>query len=729
MLERKPRVGLDFETFSKTNLKTQGMYKYMADSDFKPLIASLAFEDGTKYTYDFVFDCVRVYDGLASEGETVEAFERYLRHRDDWTIVAHNADFERGVLEHMFPGFDPFRVRDSAVAARALGAEGKLEVASRQLSVTNKLEVGLRLIMKFSVPNDTYPDGPTPELIEANDDMEDWLLFVEYCEDDALAGLEIDTRFIEFSDKYHPGLDLQEQANEHPTHVMNNYGWHMDMAHVQKMRQRWWVNGIIAQKMFVTEQDEQLNFNSHPQMKAFTKARGYPVKSLDKYNLPVHITKVKEKIALLDAPNNGPELQRTVRQLKEVLFMLETKAEIGGSMLSKLPKILDLTSDDDRLRGQYVHLGAGQTFRTASRGVQLQNIAKLNGNIKDITTLGDLEVEWSNTDMASQIRQLFNSTYEDGQNITGDFSAIESRMLAYMAGEEWKLQAYRDGLDVYKVLVTKYIGIDYEDVTEQLRPRGKYSELSCGYQASGKAVKDFMFRLGFDTSIEDALQNVTDWRGANTHIVDLWYTFDNVLKSAVRHNKVQEEKIGYDLSIRVTPFVEESIQQIHAGALSVVVQILNDGEPMVTRVVHGCYFFGSGRKQSLCYYKPVDTLTSSGVLWSPDYAHKELKAANGKPLRVKYSIYGGKLAGILTQSMARELFFDSMRRLMIMLEPYDNANLMGQFHDEINVDWFPREGGLTLEEAKDLMKQAMSFTELRDFPLAVDVKSDYRYTK
>src|SRR5690606_606377 len=150
----------------------------------------------------------------------------------------------------------------------------------------------------------------------------------------------------------------------------------------------------------------------------------------------------------------------------------------------------------------------------------------LGEEIRDMDTIFDFSVEWTNTDMAEQLRQVFKSRHPKGQIIVGDFSAVESRALAYCAGEEWKLEAYRKGQDVYCALVTRfkdYSHLTYEQLADRsgeyrdkLRPRGKYSEVSWGCQASGLAVQDFMFRLGFTVSQDEGAQNVTDWRGANT---------------------------------------------------------------------------------------------------------------------------------------------------------------------------------------------------------------------
>ena len=356
----------------------------------------------------------------------------------------------------------------------------------------------------------------------------------------------------------------------------------------------------------------------------------------------------------------------------------------------------------------------------------MQNIKKLDGNIRDVETLYDFNTHWSNGDMAGQLRQVFKSRHPEGEIIVGDFAGVESRGLAYCAGEEWKLQVFRDGRDVYKELFVRFTGgkVKYEEVTPEQRPRGKYSELSCGYQASGSAVQDFMFRLGFVISLEEAAQNVVDWRGACPAIVDYWADLDTLIKDTVATFSVQEFKGAYGLVYRATPFELASMSAQHPGSVSVAVQIIRpNGKPMVTRFVHGLYFKGN----KLCYYKPEDSLR--GDLWKPTYKHPKLKDDNGNPLEVYYSIYGGKLAGILTQSMCREMFFESLEALGDALRPCPNALIVGQFHDEIGVDWRPAEDGWSRDEVIAAMEQAMTTCSLDGFPLDAEIKSSHRYIK
>ena len=739
-------IGLDYETYSDVELggkQARGLPNYIASPNFRVLCASLSV-DGVEWTYDFVFDCFRkqgiepqYYD--AYDGGIKDQFETFLYGdvSDNDIIIAHNASFERAVTSWLYPDFDPYRIQDSAVDASIVGAERKLEVASRQLTGTAKLESGADLIQLFCVPNNSYPEGPTAELIEANGHMDKWLEFIHYCEVDAKAGLEIRKVAREITERFHPGLIDLEQHRENATWDMNQAGWGVDEELVEKFRQRSWANGIIAERAFQVEDEYgnpvEINFNSHQQLRKFCEARGVKYKSLDKYHLPGVLKRVRTRIDKLEAEmgdGDYPTMRREVGRLKEVEMLLETKAEIGGSTLTKLPVIQRLISEDGLLRDQYMHVGAGQTFRTTGRGVQMQNIKKLDGEIRDTDTAYDFQTHWSNGDMAGQLRQVFRSRHPDGEIIVGDFAGVESRGLAYEAGEEWKLDVFRKGRDVYKELVTRFIpGLAYEDVTSELRPRGKYSELSCGYQASGKAVQDFMFRLGFSISIEDATQNVNDWRNACPAIVDYWHLLDDLLKDSVMSGMSLSAPIGNGLSVKISPFSLPSIQDVQAGAMSLCMQILANGKPLVTRFVHGAHFRGN----KLCYYKPAKNLGPKGLWLVVDETRSAKKSAElGREVEVHYGIYGGKLAGIFTQSLCRELFFDSLMNLRDLLKQHGvtNAVICGQFHDEINVDWWPEEVGHTKEFVVNLMKEAMTNVKvLKTFPLDVEVKSAYRYIK
>ena len=719
--------GIDFETFSKTNLPERGKRNYMDDPSFRAILVSVAPMKGLKpynaLRFELLYD-----DGLAG-------FEEFIRYVKDEkvTLIAQNAGFERGVLMRMglMDRWDEINIVDSAVMARLLGAGSKLEVASRQLTDTPKLEAGKSLIMKFCVPHEGY-DEPSFEYIEEH--AEDWALFGDYCDVDAIGGREIVDNGIEIlRDLGIEGLWNQECRFEKITAQMNETGWGVDREAVKWMLKRSWANSEIAKSIFIQDVGKELNFNSPIQLKKFCTDRGVKVSSLDKYHAPA---KLQEVLEALEDPKLSEERRQ---QLSEVRTMLEIKLEIGGTSLSKLPVIDKTTREaDDRLYDQYMHVGAGQTFRTTGVGVQMQNITRLKGELRDLETLEDYSVEWTNTDMINQLRQVFRSQHPEGELIVGDFKAVESRGLAFLAGEEWKLDAYREGMDIYKMLVTKYDDVAYEDVTSEMRPKGKYTELSCGYQASAKAVKEFMFRLGFNISLEEAQEWVPNWRNANPKIVELWGTLDEALREAIATRTNAKRTLGNGLTLEITPFTLPSVSKVAPGSVSLCIKIYlpTAGEPFVVRFIHGAEMFVGGK--GISYHKPAETVREDGlwgkISWSrinKTATQKANQGNRGKRKIVLNTIYGGKLAGILTQSFCREMFFGSAVTLVDKIKPYPNVKLVGQFHDELNVEWVPSEepNALELDQAIYIVEEAMSKTTVPGFPLAADVKSAYRYIK
>ena len=190
-------------------------------------------------------------------------------------------------------------------------------------------------------------------------------------------------------------------------------------------------------------------------------------------------------------------------------------------------------------------------------------------------------------------------------------------------------------------------------------------------------------------------------------------------------NAAIEIPLANGLKLRFVPFTPpQSLATQHPGAVSIKMELWVEGgtDFVLERVFHGCYIRGD----DVCFYKPSDRKT--GDLWRNHYRDPK----TGKT--VFYKLYGGKITGILVQSMCRELFFDAMRNLFQELEGITNARPIGQFHDELVVSWTPRKKPSTevsLEFAKELMVRAMSTVRLSfaGFPLFADIKDDYRYTK
>jgi hypothetical protein len=298
---------------------------------------------------------------------------------------------------------------------------------------------------------------------------------------------------------------------------------------------------------------------------------------------------------------------------------------------------------------------------------------------------------------------------------------VESRGLAWQAGEDWKLDAYFAGKDLYKVQAGRIFGKHEAHVTKAERQVGKVGELSCGYGAGAEAVHDFAAKMGVKLNEVESAKLVRDWRSANPQIVEYWRLLDEALHDAVEERVSSHVALqhGYYLRILPRPAPESLRSQVkNPDLISLEIRMVQeDNFTLFSRVIHGANI----KRQSIQYWKPSERKT--GDLWVDTWMNPKTKQPQ------QYTVYGGKLAGLLTQSLCRELFFTSLRDVHHWTGHVDNVRLVGQFHDEIVLEWEPLPGGVTLEWAKNMLKMSMTHTDLPGFPLAAEIKHDYRYTK
>lgn len=705
MFDKSELVGLDFETYSAVDLFKHGLHRYMKDSTFTPLIGAGAERrkaGGNAYTNMW----------FAEEKDV--ALNDLIHLIKDRQICAHNAGFEEAVLNQLDIKTTSSQFIDSAMVARAAGAGGRLEAAAAQLLHTDKMEAGKNLIQLFSIPSKQQREDGDLEF-DTNLPVKcpaEWSTFMDYCELDAVLSLSLVEKHA-FDNQLMSRAELENAAI---TMEMNNTGWHVDVAAVEEMQRRYHENKDQALANFRQAYEaDDLNLNSLPQLKKWCAARGIRASSFDEKHVAALIKRINKRlISHVDGAQPLDLVKYT--DYCAVLSLLETKQTLGGSSLKKLQVILDTVGDDGKLRDQYIHIGAGQSWRTTGRSVQMQNLKRLADPL-NMENLHDDESEWTNDDLAANLRQVFTSSHPDGFLIVGDFSSVESRGLAWLAGAEWKLRAYRAGKDMYKVLAAEIYATPYDTITKTQRTTGKVGELSCGYGAGGGAVESFAQGMGVDMTEGEANQLVSNWRGVNPEIVQLWEILDNALASVMEGNIVHGSVLsnGYILEIKEgdTPF---SLKEQHPAARTLEM-VLRDKKQniFVRRFFHGCYMRG----RNVCYYKPSQL--KGGPLWSDKFTDPKTKQQK------YYSIYGGKLTGILTQSFCREIFFDSLRTVNAWAKASTNVKVIGQFHDEIVLDWVP--GDLTLEGVKSALNSMMSATSHNGFPLTADIKHDYRYTK
>lgn len=683
-------IGLDFETYCELDLKKVGLDNYVSHPSFQVLLAA-TMDDEPASQPTCSYNLLPDYYARRSD---LTKLKNTLQHR---SICAHNSGFEAACLRFLFPGEDlGIFWADTAMMSRMAGGSSSLEKAAKQfLDHDVKMPEGKRLIKKFC----TGPECP-----KASDVLgtADWSTFVTYCIQDARLTLVLHNTLVKGMNKCNV-----EFHNQRITDNMNVTGWHVDLESVNWMLEVSQINKDQALEEFHEkyQPDRSLNVNSLKQLKEWCAARGVRATSFAEDAVATMLAAVDRRIA---AKGLTPELE-------QVAALLQLKQILGGSSLSKLPKILDLTGPDGRLRHQYMHAGAGQTGRTSGTGVQMQNLKRLDQvlDLDDKYNLGFPD----NETLAGNVRQLFTAEHPYGALIVGDFSSVESRGLAYLAGEEWKLAEYRKGRDMYKVLAAKNYGIDYEQVNYDQRRFGKVGELSCGYGAGASAVQSFADGMGVKLTLDEAQKVVNDWRNTNPKIVQFWKDLDAALQ-AMPSTTILDIGCGhYTLQISFQPALD-SIQALHPGAQDARVTLTSkSGKAYMTRIFRGVYRKG----RQLVYHKPSSAM--SGPVWKDNFVDPKTKRSK------HYTIYGGKLAGILTQSFCREIFFDSLWRANILVNENPGLKLVGQFHDEIVVEYNPDGAQRDISEIVQLLKQAMEWTEVPNFPLAAEINYSHRYIK
>lgn len=721
MQRKKNLIGLDFETYSSTDIRN-GLDRYMGDPFFQPLIASTVHLEGNSIVTHKYF--------LAGSGphERAEA-SRLFETLDKRTICAHNAGFEMRVLQHMGLDLPAEQFVDTAFLARCNGVSGRLEAAAPQLLNLEKLEVGRHLIQLFCVPSkEQVATGRlafNPDLIVEH--ASDWSDFSDYCEMDARLSFDIAMTCLFGASSLF--MSDNELLNAAITQEMNLKGWHVDVRLVEEMQRRYQFNLERLLEEFWYECDAaDLNLNSLPQLKKWCAERGVKMNSFDEKHVASAIDRIDKRL-LEHQYGRSLLTDDQVKNYGQVYQLLSTKQSLGGSSLKKLQTILDTVGDDGRLRDQYLHVGAALTWRTTGRSVQMQNLTRLH-NPQDVDELLYPGINWSNEKMAQNLRQVFCSAHPKGKLVVGDLSSIESRGLAWLAGAEQKLKAYADGQDLYKVLASQRFGVPYDQVSPEQRMFGKVGELSCGYQAGGSAVQAFAEKMKVKLSDAEANDLVQGWRALNPEIVDLWELLDAALHEVLAGPELNtvdlKLKFGGVLSFSTLSAPKSLTLQDPKADTSLFIRLYQPlsswGEPVLKRLFHG--IFRNGR--SVCFYKPSEL--KNGDLWSPSYVNPKTKQ------RENYSLYGGKLAGILTQSLCREIFFNQLQHVHRWTSMYSNVDLIGQFHDEIVLDWLPdsEKGGertMGLEETMHLLKQSLTTPVLPELPLAAEVKSAYRYIK
>ena len=734
-------IALDLETKSSVDLRKHGLDRYVNSPDFEITAAAFTqsyangtLKDAAATSFDILTNGREFFhDQLQQLLDDVRTLDepsaRYISRVPFSTILAHNSQFEKAALTAA--GFDIAGISfvDTAVIARIVGVYSSLDAASRQIEgIRPKMPEGVDLIKRFAVPRE---DGTF--LIDhledwTQEDYDLWDIFVQYCARDAEVCGDI-------FKKYWSALSKEEVAYMFTTDKMNEVGWFVDVDLVERMKKVYERNLEVLERDFRIDflaPGETLNLNSVIQLRAWCKKRRVNISSFDSEHVEKYLMQVNGRLSKLFKHEIHERYDFETTDLIQVGALLKLKQELGGSSLKKLQTILDTVGPDGRLRYQYVHGGAAQSLRTSGRSVQMQNLKRLPPaplSEESLRCLGtDPEYDVSNEILAANLRQVFKAESKKGVLLVGDFSSVESRALAWAAGADWKVKAFSKGRDMYKVMASKIFKVDYDNVVSAQRQIGKVGELACGYGAGAPTVQKFAEKMGVPLETDVTTQLVADWRELNPEVTSLWERLDAALRSELSrigvslHPSRVQLSHGYFVEF-ISVETDPTIKTVVSAARDIEMTVCNDrGAQIFTRIFRGVY----ERNGDICYMKPSPL--KSGPLWQTHWTK------NGQ--RGPHKLYGGKLTGILVQSLCREVFFNSLVNLQGYLQHLPYAKIVGQFHDEIVVEVDCHEAALeglsaaeAIVEVKRKMRVAMTKSSLPGFPLDAEIKGAHRYLK
>ncbi len=618
-------LSIDVETFSDVDLKKCGVYKYAESPDFEILLFGVSVDGGEVTVYDL------------TSGDTVP--EEIIKALSDDSVIkwAYNASFERICLSvwlrRNYPQYfssysieedtvrnylDPSSWRCSLVWGAYMGLPLSLEGIGKVLKLENqKMAEGKALIRYFCVPcKPTKANGGRTRNLPEHDPVK-WSTFIAYNKRDVETEMAIQQKLSKF-----PVPDFLWEEY-HLDQEINDRGIQLDMVLVEQAiaideRSR---EELSAKMQQLTALE---NPNSVQQMKEWLTKHGLEVDSLDK-------KAVKE--LLKTAP---PELAE----------VLELRRQLAKSSVKKYQAMQNAVCADGRARGMFQFYGANRSGRWAGRLIQLQNLPQNHmTHLEDARRLvraGDYALLSALYDSVPEVlSELIRTAFvpRDGYKfIVSDFSAIEARVLSFLASESWRLKVFAENGDIYCASASAmfHVPVEKHGQNSHLRQKGKIAELALGYGGSVGALKSMgALEMGL---AEEELQPLVDaWRTSNPNIVQLWWDVDNAVKTTVRQ-RLDTETHGIRFRYR-------------SGMLFIILP--------------------SGRQ--LCYVKPKmgtnkfggESVTYEGV------------GSTKKWERIES--YGPKFTENVVQAISRDILMYAIRTL-------SHCFIVGHVHDELIIE-------------------------------------------
>ncbi|EQG65320.1 DNA polymerase A family protein [Clostridioides difficile DA00142] len=639
-------LSIDIETYSDLDIKKVGVYRYVDSANFEILLFAYAFDNEEVKVIDLVND-----EELPKE--VIEALN------DNKVIKsAFNANFERTAISKFLNiNLKPNEWSCTMIKALTLGLPGSLDSVSKALKFNEdkqKMKEGKALIQYFCKPCKATKvnKGRTRNL--PIHDMEKWNKFKEYCKQDVVVEREIRNKLSKYK------TTEREIKLWYLDQRINDTGIKVDTELIE--------NAIECDKRYTEKLTKEAikitglnNPNSPAQLKKWLSDKvGFEITSLTKESIPEILKQVDD--------------ENVVRILE--LRKLMSKTSIKKYEAMKLAK-----GNDNRVRGLLQFYGANRTGRWAGRLVQVQNLPQ--NHIEDLDLArnllkeGDFDlIELLYDSVPDVLSQLIRTAFipsEGHRFIVSDFSAIEARVIAWLAGEKWRLDVFNSHGKIYEASASQMFKIPIENIKKgsELRQKGKLAELSNGYGGSvGALISMGAIKMGLK---EEELQPiVTAWRNANPNITKFWWDVDKAAKKAIKDRTIVE--------------IQHGIKFIYNP---------------------GVLFIELPSSRRLSYLRPkIEPHTT----FSGDKITYEGMEQTSKQWK-RIDTYGPKLVENIVQATAR----DCLREAMFNVTDAGYSIVM-RVHDELVID-VDKKGG-SLEEVNSIMGKEISWA--KGLPLKAD---------
>jgi DNA polymerase bacteriophage-type len=510
-------LAIDVETYSSVDIKTSGAYKYVEAPDFEILLFGYAFNDEEVQVIDF------------AQGEDLP--ERVINALDDPNVIktAFNASFERNAIasDMYFPnGMPSEQWQCTMIKALTMGLPGSLDMVGKVMGFSEdkqKMKEGKALIQYFCkpyIPRNKNKNQTTLINMDYNRHLpehspEKWELFKKYNKQDVEVERDVRNKLsrYETTDKEQRLWELDQRINDR--------GVGTDLTLIEK--------AIECDSHFAKRLEDEAseitglsNPNSPAQLKKWLSERvGFEVTSLTKESVPTLIKNAEDD---------------------NVIRLLELRQLMAKTSIKKYQTMLNARCEDGRVRGLLQFYGANRTGRWAGRLVQVQNLPQNHLPDLDDARICIKEGRYDDAEflydsIPDTLSQLIRTAFIPGEGnrfMVADFSAIEARVIAWYAGEKWRLDVFNTHGKIYEASAAQMFKVPIESIHkgDPLRQKGKIAELALGYGGSVGAITS----MDKEKSIpEEELPGlVSNWRAANPHITKFWWDVDKAAKKAIK---------------------------------------------------------------------------------------------------------------------------------------------------------------------------------------------------